>query len=363
MIAMTQCTAPLRHALLPALFAVALSGCGPAPDPVAADSAAGASEAGVTPAADGGRDPAAGLQDQSGAGAAGDVAREPQPAGFDIAAIPVSTAPLGDFPYFTLPEGYGNPNQPVPVRDFARVAVWTGDRLEWIEGRVFESFVHARRGKGWSKLEVERNLDHQVAQAGGTRVTASRPPREVVDAWNAGQDYSPGRGDIHNNETSTWLVRRPDRDIWLHFTANSASGSWMVIESAAFVPTASLLPATEMQRQLDADGRVALQVNFATDKADILPGSLPQVDQVLQLLRTDPSLRLSIDGHTDASGDAAHNQRLSQARAQAVVAALAAQGIDAARLKARGHGQSMPVADNATSEGKAANRRVELVRL
>ena len=84
---------------------------------------------------------------------------------------------------------------------------------------------------------------------------------------------------------------------------------------------------------------------------------------MLALLREDPALRLSIDGHTDASGDAAHNLRLSEARARSVVAALTGQGIDAARLEAKGHGQSRPVADNATDDGRAKNRRVELVRL
>lgn len=287
----------------------------------------------------------------------------PQDTGFDIESVPVSTVALGEFPYFTLPEGYRNPNRPQPVREFDRAAVWTGDRLEWVEGRIFESRIGAERGKGWSKLEVVRNLDHQVQEAGGVKVTESRPPQDVIQAWGDGQGYSVGRGDIFNHEASTWLVRRSDRNIWLHFVGTSAGGAWMVIESAAFVPTASLLPATEMKQQLEADGRVAIEVNFAVDKADILPESQPQIEQVLALLEGDPGLRLSIDGHTDATGGAAHNQSLSEARAQAVVAALVGQGVDAARLEANGYGQTRPVADNDTDEGRAKNRRVELVRL
>lgn len=84
---------------------------------------------------------------------------------------------------------------------------------------------------------------------------------------------------------------------------------------------------------------------------------------MLALLRDEPSLRLSIEGHADATGDAARDERLSGARARSVVAALTAQGIDAARLEAKGHGHSQPVADNHTDEGRAKNRRVELVRL
>ena len=347
--------------LLLAAFALAAAGCGQSTDAPSQDEAPQPQSA---PAATGIDDaPPAGREGEADVEAtdAGDDSSDAT--GFDIASVPVSGATLGDFPYFTLPQGYRNPNRPVPVRDFDRVAVWTGDRLEWVEGRIFESIVHSERGKGWSKLEVTRNLDHQVQQAGGVKVTESRPPKDVVQAWNDGQDYSPGRGDIYNNEATTWLVRRPDRNIWLHFVGNSAGGAWMVIESAAFEPTSSLLPASEMKQQLDADGRVAIEVNFAVDKADILPDSQPQIDQVLALLREDPSLRLSIDGHTDATGDAAHNRRLSEARAKSVVAALTSQGIEASRLEAKGHGQSQPVADNDTDEGRAKNRRVELVRL
>ena len=69
-----------------------------------------------------------------------------------------------------------------------------------------------------------------------------------------------------------------------------------------------------------------------------------------------------MEGHTDNAGTLTHNQQLSAARAQAVVAALEAQGIAAARLQAAGFGQTKPLADNATEAGRAQNRRVELVK-
>ena len=103
-------------------------------------------------------------------------------------------------------------------------------------------------------------------------------------------------------------------------------------------------------------------MNFATDKTDILPDSLPQIEQVAALLKDDPSLKLAVNGHTDNTGDAAHNQQLSEGRAKAVVALLTGKGIEASRLSAAGFGAMQPVADNGTDEGKAKNRRVELVK-
>ena len=84
--------------------------------------------------------------------------------------------------------------------------------------------------------------------------------------------------------------------------------------------------------------------------------------EVVKLLTSSPELRLSVDGHTDNAGTPAHNQDLSVARAQAVVASLSQAGIAAPRLKAAGFGQSKPLASNGTEEGRAQNRRVELVK-
>lgn len=305
---------------------------------------------------------------ESGAEPAVPAADEPEAtgdAGFDIESVPVSDRPLGEFPYFSQPEGYHHPNRPIPVADFDRVAVWTGDRLEWVEGRVHRALVNAdrRSGKAFSRLEVERNIEHQVAEAGGVKVTQSRVPREAYQAWLAGEaGNATGRGAISNHPVSTYLVRRADRDIWIHFAANTASGGWRIVESAPFEATAALLPSSELRQALDREGRVAVQVHFATDQAQILAESQPQIDQILELLREDPDLALSVNGHTDDTGGADHNRRLSEARARSVVAALTDAGIDAARLAAAGFGQTEPVADNDTEEGRARNRRVELVR-
>ncbi|AWM34600.1 OmpA family protein [Hymenobacter nivis] len=108
---------------------------------------------------------------------------------------------------------------------------------------------------------------------------------------------------------------------------------------------------------------MALYLNFDPDKATLRPDAQPVLAEVQKLLADSPDLRLAVQGHTDNTSTPAHNQQLSEARAQAVVAALAQAGIAASRLQAAGFGQTKPLAENTTEAGKAKNRRVELVKL
>jgi outer membrane protein OmpA-like peptidoglycan-associated protein len=120
----------------------------------------------------------------------------------------------------------------------------------------------------------------------------------------------------------------------------------------------------ELYDRLDRDGRVATHgILFATDSDVIRPESTPTLTEIGGMLERYPDLRLTIEGHTDSQGDEAHNQDLSNRRAQAVKAYLVeSHKVDAGRLATAGLGEGQPVADNGTSEGRAQNRRVELVR-
>jgi outer membrane protein OmpA-like peptidoglycan-associated protein len=115
---------------------------------------------------------------------------------------------------------------------------------------------------------------------------------------------------------------------------------------------------------LERDGRVATQgILFATGSARIRPESTPTLNQIGRMLRDHPELQISIEGHTDADGDEASNQDLSQRRADAVKTHLVEElGVAADRLETAGFGETRPVADNTSPEGKQQNRRVELVR-
>lgn len=121
----------------------------------------------------------------------------------------------------------------------------------------------------------------------------------------------------------------------------------------------------DLYDRLERDGRVATQgILFATNSARIRPESTPTLEEIARILRENPGLRLGIEGHTDSDGDEAHNLTLSEQRAAAVKTFLVEEHrIAEGRLQATGHGESKPVADNASPEGKQQNRRVELVKL
>jgi outer membrane protein OmpA-like peptidoglycan-associated protein len=105
---------------------------------------------------------------------------------------------------------------------------------------------------------------------------------------------------------------------------------------------------------------VLKNIFFDPNKFDLKPESGAELDEVVQLLKDNPTLKIQISGHTDNSGKPADNIKLSEARARSVTAYLIARGIIPARLSPKGWGDTQPIADNSTSEGKAKNRRTEL---
>ena len=101
-------------------------------------------------------------------------------------------------------------------------------------------------------------------------------------------------------------------------------------------------------------------VNFDNDTAAIRADARAILDEAVATLKRYPHIHVEVAGHTDSQADDAYNQALSQRRAQAVVDYFMQQGIEAGRLTAKGYGEAQPIADNATAEGRASNRRVEL---
>ena len=128
-------------------------------------------------------------------------------------------------------------------------------------------------------------------------------------------------------------------------------------------------PGTSAGVRVNADGcpevgttLISLEgVNFALNSATILPESEGKLDEAVRVLNENPSVSVSVEGHTDSRGSDGYNQTLSDKRAASVVAYLVGKGIDASRMTSIGHGEAKPMAPNDSEENMYKNRRVELV--
>jgi outer membrane protein OmpA-like peptidoglycan-associated protein len=125
-------------------------------------------------------------------------------------------------------------------------------------------------------------------------------------------------------------------------------------------PGTAELKGCKPKVELKADGiQLTEAVFFEPEKATLQERSHALLDSVADLLKAHPEVKkVRVEGHTDSSGKASRNQRLSAARAEGVVKYLVKKGVEKKRLSSKGYGSSQPVADNETPEGKAKNRRV-----
>ena len=122
--------------------------------------------------------------------------------------------------------------------------------------------------------------------------------------------------------------------------------------------------AVPLYDRMMTDGKfITYGITFDVGKSTIKPESMGEINRIVQLMTENPDLKFSVEGHTDATGNEASNQTLSEARSQAIVAKLVELGIAQDRLTAVGKGQNSPIADNSTDEGRAKNRRVEFVKM
>jgi len=289
----------------------------------------------------------------------------PVPSGFDISKVPVVDPQLGKFPYVGLIEGY----RPTAKRTnqskdaaFDKYELFDGAKIFPVEGRL--TTIEAE-GRGSSAFEAFKTYESLIGGLGGVKVYEG----DLHPIWKRTLKFADPRHRhaFREDQVGVYLLRTPGKDIWVEAYVSTAIRNkdryfLTVVEQKGLEARAGLLPAEEMKRELDAKGHVALYINFDFDKADIKPESQPIIDEIVKLLRTAPTLDLTVEGHTDNVGKPDYNKGLSDARAKSVVTALTAQGVSPGRLRAVGYGQDKPIADNSTDDGRATNRRVELVK-
>ena len=226
------------------------------------------------------------------------------------------------------------------------------DKKVPVEGHLY-SFRYDRDqdAQPLSDLQIIRNFQNAVRSVGGDLL------RDV------------GRQD---RETTLRFVKQ-GREVWVAISTRAHGDVYHmnIVEKQAMQqavtidPNAMAKDANAMAHDLGDTGRVAIYgIYFDTGKSELKPESDPALTEIAKLLNQNPAMKVYIVGHTDMVANLALNMKLSQARAQAVVKALVSKyGIANTRLIAFGNGPYAPVASNKTEEGRAKNRRVELVEI
>ncbi len=218
-----------------------------------------------------------------------------------------------------------------------------GDRDYRLVGRgvpqLFGELRRTERGRAFVMRNFDFNRDGRISvreanAANRAFATAAGSRRDRFDWDSRGRDR---------------IVERDDRD-----NRGQREGGWdrEAMRSYNF-------------RQTPQGARMTMQedVLFATDSDVLRPAAIERLRPLAGYLRANPGVRVAIDGHTDSRGTDAHNQDLSERRAQSVREALDDMGVTRARFRVAGHGESNPTATNATAEGMRLNRRVEVTLL
>ena len=157
---------------------------------------------------------------------------------FDINRIPVSDKPLPAWPYVALPAGYhyGNEDLAAQSKDLARVPLWTGGQLLWLEGRTFSDSIRSDDGKTFSKFEVRKNLQQAIEALGGVRVGERSYDETVYEAnEKALEDFRREFDRIrdaywYDADADTYVIRHADKAIWVVVHARNDDGGIMVAE-------------------------------------------------------------------------------------------------------------------------------------
>jgi outer membrane protein OmpA-like peptidoglycan-associated protein len=190
-----------------------------------------------------------------------------------------------------------------------------------------------------SELQIRRNFENAIQKQGGTLVGTATNNKNIFKLVKDGKEI--------------WV------ELWAEFTGKYG---FTVIQKEEMTQDV-VANAEVFSSDIRATGHAAVYgIYFDTGKSNIKPESSQTIAEIAKLLKSDLGLKIHVVGHTDNVGSVDSNIKLSQSRAEAVVQALRNNGITPARLKAFGCGQFAPVMSNDTEDGRAKNRRVELVK-
>lgn len=155
-------------------------------------------------------------------------------AAFDIASIAVSAAPLGAWPYVALPVGYRFGSD--ATKDLARVPLWTGSQLVWVEGRTFEAWIGSEQDKTYSRFELMKGIEQALTALGAVKLGSRSYDEPFYRQHEADLErFRSEFDDIRNaywydTDADTWVIRRADSAIWVVVQSGTDVGAIMVVE-------------------------------------------------------------------------------------------------------------------------------------
>jgi len=247
-----------------------------------------------------------------------------------------------------------------------------------VEGEVTK-ILYAAPG-GLSVLQVQRNYQLALKEAGFEMVYEcfggiDEIPRDIYTDYSPGRLGITGKSPYYGEDNSYFLAKKPQEDGDIYVSAHTLLSEIFDDRPATALQILEEKPMTTgkvkvnidaqaMANDIDEKGSVRIYgVHFDTDKAKIKEKSETTLDEIAKFMKQNPGLNLRVVGHTDATGSMEHNMDLSKKRARAVVEFLTSQkGVSADRLTSYGVGPLAPVASNEEKDGRALNRRVELVK-
>jgi OmpA-OmpF porin, OOP family len=233
-------------------------------------------------------------------------------------------------------------------KEFDSYNFFNGKNCTTVEGKKFKRIYSLKEdAQKSSVIQIMRNYSNAIKSMGGT-VIYEGAPQNAECAENNGINMVTGKAIKDGNE------------MWVEVASLGGDDYYMTIIIKELMKQD--VTASDMFKAISRDGHISLYINFDTGKSIIRDESKPIVEQIVQMMKSNPDLKIGVEGHTDNVGTPASNKTLSEARAKSVVSAIVSQGIAADRLSPAGFGQDKPIADNGTEEGRAKNRRVELVK-
>ncbi|MDQ3395220.1 MAG: OmpA family protein [Bacteroidota bacterium] len=294
-------------------------------------------------------------------------------ADFNINSIPVTKNINGEYPYFKLPNGYAynNPNTyhgTGAIKDYDKEYFYNHGSYIPVEGKSYKAAIRTIDNKQYSKLELQKSFDDFINKVGGVKINNGEELNEgEKERLNKLDRNAYSNGYLHSSnnfsDVHTYIIRTSDKQVWVQYNLGYENAALTVLETEDFVNTMSIIPAAQIKQQLDKDGKAIVYINFDTDKATLQPDGKDAVKEIAKLMKETNDLKLSIEGHTDDSGDVAYNKQLSQRRAETVAYELTVAAIAATRLETKGFGSEKPLVANDSETNKAKNRRVELVKI